>query len=165
MQILIYIVIIGLIFVLSKNIIKPFGAQLRLRRSADSITISNLAPITFTYVIVVLLILAYTLYDVKSLNPIILAISAVFIILAVTSGIVNSRIVMGNKEFSYMYSMMKFSEMTKIVITPNIKRSERYDITIRKTNGGELKFSLDESKKEMFKDYMNKHGKRAIERN
>lgn len=164
MQILLYIIILGLVFMLSKNMLKPFGAQLRLKRDVDGLTIWNIMPISFSYLIVILIIVAYMLYSREGLNPVTIALAIVFIVIAIASGIVNSRMVIGFKRFSYMYSMMEFSEMSKITIIPHVKKANYSLITIRKTNGGELKFILPNGKKDIFKNYMAEHGKRAIER-
>lgn len=164
MQVLIYIVIIGLVFMLSKNMLKPFGAQLKLKKDSDGLVIYNVLPISITYILVILIIFAYVIYDVKNFNPITVALAIVFIIIALASGIVNSRMVIGFNKFSYMFSLMELKEMSKITIIPNPKKANNFLITIRKTNGGEFKFTLPEEKKIIFKTYMQNHGKRPLEK-
>ncbi|WP_297635398.1 hypothetical protein [uncultured Clostridium sp.] len=164
MQILIYVIIIGLVFMISKNMLKPFGAQLRLKKDPDGLVIYNVLPISISYIIVILIIFAYVIYDVKHLNPITVALAIVFIIIALASGVVNSRMVIGFNRFSYMYSTMELKEMSKITIEKNPKKANNFLIIIRKTNGGEFKFTLPEEKKVIFKTYMQTHGKRPIEK-
>lgn len=149
---------------LSKNMLKPFGAQLRLKKDPEGLVIYNFLPISISYIIVILIILAYVIYDFEHINPVTIALAIVFILISLASGVVNSRMVIGFKRFSYMYSMMELKEMVKITIEKNPKKAHNYLITIRKTNGGELKFTLPEEKKELFKNYMHGQGKHPIEK-
>ncbi|MGL5648450.1 MAG: hypothetical protein ACRDDY_11400 [Clostridium sp.] len=144
--------------------IKPFILQVKLKKDTDGLTIWNVMPISFSYIIVILIILAYIVYEHQRMNPIIIALAILFIFISVVSGITNSRMVIGFKKFSYMYSTLDFKEMSKITITPHTKKPNYSLITVRKNTGGELAFILPNEKKDIFKKYMAAHGKGSVER-